>query len=134
MGERSLTRQTYLPEAYHETDADSTSLYLFLHRVAAKVDILTNAIGSIHNLPSALRNAESEALVGVCELRGKLSHFGNLNSRFAGILQRSQPDEWVKSGKVLQELVGVENRVDGWLGSAKGDAFSEMNCARELAR
>lgn len=78
--------------------------------------------------------AESEALVGVCELRGKLRHFSNINSRFAGIMQRSNPDEWVGYGKVLTEVTGVEGRVDGWIVSAKGDGFSEMNCARELAR
>lgn len=129
-----LTAQSYLPDAYHETDADSTILYLFFHRLSAKIDLLTNAIATIHNLPSALHMAESEALVGVCELRGKLRHFSNINARFAGIMQRSTPDEWVGYGKVLLEVTGVEGRVDGWVGSAKGDGFSEMNCARELAR
>ncbi|KAI9631947.1 dynein associated protein-domain-containing protein [Dioszegia hungarica] len=133
LAEQTRIITSYLPDAYHETDADSTILYLFFHRLSAKIDLLTNAIATIHNLPSALHMAESEALVGVCELRGKLRQFSNINARFAGIMQRSTPDEWVGYGKVLLEVTGVEGRVDGWIGSAKGDGFSEMNCARELA-
>jgi dynactin 1 len=72
--------------------------------------------------------------VGICELRGKLRDFSNLNRRFAAILTRCQADEWTGFGKVLSELGGVENRVDGWISTIRSDEFSEKDCARELAR
>ncbi|KAL7423292.1 hypothetical protein Q5752_002593 [Cryptotrichosporon argae] len=128
--------QTYLPETYAATEADSTTALLFFHRLAAKVDILLSVLAHVHNLPQSLHAPASsapEALVGVCELRGKLRHFGNLNRRFAGVMRRSAADAWGQLGRVVGEVVGVEARVDGWIGAVKADAFNEGDCARELA-
>jgi dynactin 1 len=72
--------------------------------------------------------------VGICELRGKLRDFSNLNKRFAAVLTRCQADEWIGYGKVLGELGGVEARVDGWIGTIRQDEFNEKDCARDLAR
>jgi dynactin 1 len=72
--------------------------------------------------------------VGICELRGKLRDFSNLNKRFAAIVKRCGADDWVSFGKVLGELGGVESRVDGWIGMVRNDDFNEKECARELAR
>jgi dynactin 1 len=47
---------------------------------------------------------------------------------------RTGPDEWVTYGKVLAELAGVEQRVDGWIEMAKADELNEGECARELGR
>ncbi len=124
----------FLPEAFSETDADSTALYLFFQRLSAKVDLLSSVIASSHGMPAALHHARSEALVGACELRGKLRHFGVLNKRFAGVLERCSPDEWVAYGRVLPEMAGVEGRVDGWLVAVREETFSEMECAKELAK
>lgn len=91
-------------------------------------------IATVHGLPTSLHHARSEALVGACELRGKLRHFGILNKRFAGVLERCAPEEWVGYGRVLSETAGVEVRVDGWLSAVREDVFSEMECAKELAK
>ena len=72
--------------------------------------------------------------MGICELRGKLRDFSNLNKRFAAVLTRCQADEWIGYGKVLGELGGVEARVDGWIGTIRQDEFNEKDCARDLAR
>jgi dynactin 1 len=96
--------------------------------------LVINVMSQLHGLPSSLHSATSEALVGACELRGKLRHFSTLNRRFAAIMGRAGPDEWVAYGKVLAEVGGVENKVDGWIGMIKTDEFSEGDCARELGR
>jgi dynactin 1 len=119
-----------------ETEADSTSLYLTFLRLSSKADIITSTISQIHQIPTSLHadNPASNPLVGICELRGKLRDFSNLNKRFAAILTRCQAEEWTTYGKVLGELSGVETRVDGWITSIRSDEFNEKECARELAR
>lgn len=124
--------QAYLPDAYVETEADSTTALLFFLRVGEKVNMLTNVISNLHGLPAALHTVSSEPLVGVCELRGKLRHFATLNRRFAAIMRRTQPDDYVALGKVVGELAGVETKVDGWVASVKTDEFNDGECAREL--
>nr|XP_018262298.1 dynactin 1 [Kwoniella dejecticola CBS 10117]OBR84456.1 dynactin 1 [Kwoniella dejecticola CBS 10117] len=124
---------SYLPDAYNETEVDSTTIYLFFGRVSAKVDMLISIISQLHGLPASLHSASSEALVGVCELKGKLRHFSGLNKRFFGILRRCTPDDWLLLGKMLSEVAGVENKVDGWLMAVKNDEFNEGDCARELS-
>lgn len=94
--------------------------------------MIVNIISQIHGLPSALYSGTSETLVGTCELRGKLRHFATLNKRFAAILSRSTPEDWLAYGKLTTEVGGVENKVDGWINSIKGDEFHERDCAREL--
>ena len=126
--------QAYLPEPYILSEADSTALYLFFRRISSKVDLLVSTISQIHSLPASLQSASSQALVGICELRGKLRDFSTLNVRFAAILTRSAPDEWVAYGKALAEMSGVESRVDAWVSSIRVDEFNERECARELGR
>ena len=125
--------QAYLPDPYHECEADSVTILLFFRRIASKIDLLINLISQIHGLPSALHTASSELLVGVCELRGKLRHFSTLNKRFAAVISRSSPEEWLAINKVRSEVAGIENKVDGWIACIKADDFNEGDCARELA-
>lgn len=96
------------------------------------MDILINTVSTIHSLPSSLQAATSEALVGVCELRGKLRQFSTLNKRFSGVLARCTPLEWMAYGKTLVEVAGVESKVDGWIAGTRDDEFNEGECAREL--
>jgi dynactin 1 len=131
-----LISQAYLPEAYAETEAESTALYLTLLRLDAKVEILSSTVSQRYGLPSALHadNPSSQPLVGACELKGRLRDFSNLSKRFSAIMTRCQADEWVGYGKVLTELGGVEGKVNGWITSIKSDDFNEKECARELAK
>ena len=122
----------YLPDPYLETEADSTSIYLFFLRVAAKTDMIISTISAIHGIPSSLHGAASEALVGVCELRGKLRHFSNLNRRFSAVMCRSPSDAWSAYGKLLSEIAGVEGKVDTWINMIRNDNFNEGDCARDL--
>ncbi|OXG26855.1 dynactin 1 [Cryptococcus neoformans] len=124
--------QAYLPEAYHKTEEDSTTMFLFFSRVAAKVDLLINVVSQIHGLPASLHSASSEALVGICELIGKLYHFSTLNRRFAAIMRRGTTEEWMGYGKFIGEVGGIESRIDIWLNGLKGNEFNEGDCARDL--
>lgn len=127
-------KQAYLPDAYNETEADSTALLLFFRRISSKVDLLLSTISQAHSLPASLFSTSSQGLVGICELRGKLRDFATLNERFAAVVTRSGSDDWVAYGKVLSEMTGVESRVDSWISSIRADQFNERDCARELSR
>ncbi|WVQ72856.1 hypothetical protein IAR50_002417 [Cryptococcus sp. DSM 104548] len=124
--------QAFLPEAYLETEKDSTSMFLFFNRVGAKVDMLVNVVSQVHGLPASLQSASSEALVGICELKGKLRYFSTLNKRFSSVMKRGSTDHWSAYGKLLTEMTGVEARIDSWLSALKNDEFSEGDCARDL--
>jgi dynactin 1 len=123
---------SYLPEPYHETEADSTAIYLLFKRIASKVDLLISTISTAHELPGALYQNSSEILVGVCELRGKLKYFATLNHRFAGTVSRCKPEDWVIFGRLLPEMNGVENKVDQWISAMRADDLNEGDTAREL--
>ncbi|TXT13518.1 hypothetical protein VHUM_00885 [Vanrija humicola] len=124
--------QAYLPEPYLESEVDSTTALLFFNRVAAKIDMLVNAVSQMHGLPAALQNADSERLVGVCELRGKLRQFATLNRRFAAVMRRTDPEDYISFGRVVPEVAGVEAKVDAWIGLVKSEDFNEGDCVREL--
>jgi dynactin 1 len=123
----------YLPDPYYETEADSTTVFLFFKRTGAKTDILNSTISILHGLPGSLHDASSEVLVGICELRGKLRHFSTLNYRFASIISRSSPEDWLNYGKTLPELSGVEGKLDSWISAMRSDEFNEGDCARGLS-
>jgi dynactin 1 len=124
--------QAYLPDPYLESEVDSTTALLFFNRVAAKIDMLANAVSQMHGLPAALQDVDSERLVGVCELRGKLRQFATLNRRFAAVMRRTDPEDYVSFGRVVPEVAGVEAKVDVWIGLVKSEEFNEGDCVREL--
>ncbi|WOO77325.1 Dynactin, isoform [Vanrija pseudolonga] len=124
--------QAYLPDPYLESEVDSTTALLFFNRVAAKIDMLANAVSQMHGLPAALQDVHSERLVGVCELRGKLRQFATLNRRFAAVMRRTDPEDYVSFGRVVPEVAGVEGKVDAWIGLVKSEEFNEGDCVREL--
>lgn len=128
--------KTYLPLAYYETEANSASALLFFQRLSFKADLLVSVISHAHGLPLALHSATSEALVGICELRGKLKHFAALNQRFASVLRHTTAEDWLAFTTVLPELgaAGVEKRIDSWLELLRTDEFKEGDCARDLGR
>lgn len=65
----ALPAQPFLPQVYVETDSDSTSCYLFFHRMARKADLINNVVAQMHNLPDSLNGSVSESLAGVCEVK-----------------------------------------------------------------
>jgi dynactin 1 len=62
--------QPYLPQAYVDSDMDSTSCYLFFVRLGAKTDLISSVVGQAHGIPDSLSGGPvTEQLVGVCEVR-----------------------------------------------------------------
>jgi hypothetical protein len=64
-----LDDQPYLPQAYVESDSDSTSCFLFFQRLGMKADLINSVVAQAHGLPDALSGPVSDLLVGVCEVK-----------------------------------------------------------------
>jgi len=79
--------QPYLPQIYVDNDSGATSCYLFFQRMAAKMELVNSVVGQIYGLPDVLGGTVSGELVGVCEMRGRLSSFSILCKRFATIMR-----------------------------------------------
>jgi dynactin 1 len=130
--EHAAIMHQYLPDHYFLADAAATEALLFLQRLAGKAELLINTFCEIHNLPDALQEARDDALVGVCELRGSLSEFATFTRRFAGIMRRSTPDEYIGLAPVRLELSAIERKVDLWFDQIRQDEFVEKDCAADL--
>ncbi|KAJ9123331.1 hypothetical protein QFC22_001530 [Naganishia vaughanmartiniae] len=124
--------QSYLPDTYFQQDAAATEGLLFLQRLADKARLLINTFCLKHDLPDALQQVKDDRLVGICELRGSLSEFANLTRRFAGIMRRSTPEEYLNLAPVRFDLSAVERKVDFWINQLRTDEFVEKDCAVEL--
>ncbi|KAJ9107379.1 hypothetical protein QFC21_000829 [Naganishia friedmannii] len=124
--------QAYLPETYFQQDVAATEGLLFLQRLADKARLLINTFCLKHDLPDTLQHFKNDRLVGICELRGSLSEFANLTRRFAGIMRRSTPEEYLNLAPVRFDLSAVERKVDFWINQLRTDEFVEKDCAVEL--
>ncbi|KAF8893676.1 dynein associated protein-domain-containing protein [Gymnopilus junonius] len=102
--------QPYLPQMYVESDSDATSCYLFFRRMAYKAELINTVVAQIHNLPEALNADVSEVLVGVCEMRSRISGLSTLCKRFSAVLRRC-------------DIAPLEKRIDMHIDLLRRDEF-----------
>ena len=57
-----------------------------------------------------------------------------LNQRFGAVVSRCSVDDWLGFGKIVPEVVGVESKVDAWIGLVRNDEFREEDCVRDLTK
>ncbi|KAJ2935346.1 hypothetical protein H1R20_g1748, partial [Candolleomyces eurysporus] len=126
--------QPYLPQLYVETDSDSTSCYLFFQRLACKADLINNVVGQAHNLPDALNGAVTEGLVGVCEMRGRISGLSTFCKRFAAILRRTDVETFLNIGRIYPEIAPLEKRIDMHIDLLRRDEFRDMECVSDVMK
>ncbi|CAL1693902.1 unnamed protein product [Somion occarium] len=126
--------QPYLPQVYVESDMDATSCYLFFQRLASKVDLINTFVGHAHNLPDALNGPVSDVLVGICELRGRLSTLSATCKRFAAILRRCDPESFLRIGKLYPDVAPMEKRIDMHVDLLRREEFRELECVSDAAK
>ncbi|GJJ08433.1 hypothetical protein Clacol_002649 [Clathrus columnatus] len=126
--------QPFLPQTYIETDSDSTSCYLFFQRMAFKADLINSVVAQTHNLPDSLNGPVSESLVGVCEMRGRISHLSTLSKRFAAILRRCDVESFLNFGRLYPEIAPVEKRIDMHIDLLKREEFRELECVSDVSK
>ncbi|KAF9055788.1 dynein associated protein-domain-containing protein [Panaeolus papilionaceus] len=126
--------QPYLPQLYVETDSDATSCYLFFRRMAYKADLINSVVAQIHNLPDALNGGVSETLVGVCEMRSRISGLSTLCKRFAAVLRRCDVETFLNIGRLFPEIAPLEKRIDMHIDLLRRDEFRDMECVSDIVK
>ncbi|KAF5355284.1 hypothetical protein D9758_006088 [Tetrapyrgos nigripes] len=126
--------QPYLPQLYVETDSDATQCYLFFQRLAYKADLINTVAAQTHNLPESLDGAVSDVLVGVCDMRGRISGLSALCKRFAAILRRCDVDMFLNIGRIYPEVAPLEKRIDIHIDLLRRDEFRELECVADIAK
>ncbi|PBK76520.1 dynactin [Armillaria solidipes] len=126
--------QPYLPQLYLETDSDATSCYLFFQRLAYKTDLINTVVAQAHGLPESLNGSVSDILVGICDLRGRISAVSILCKRFAAILRKCDVETFLNKGRIYPEIAPMEKRIDMQIDLLRRDAFREMECASDIEK
>ncbi|KAJ7194752.1 dynactin [Mycena pura] len=126
--------QPYLPQIYVETDSDATSCYLFFQRMANKADLIVNVVSQNNGLPDSLNGSVSDALVGVCDMRGRISALSTLCKRFAAFMRRCDVESFLNIGRLYPELAPMEKRIDMHVDLLRRDEFREMECVSDVVK
>ncbi|KAJ7650592.1 dynactin [Roridomyces roridus] len=126
--------QPYLPQIYVETDSDATSCYLFFQRLAYKADLITTIVAQNNGLPESLNGSISDALVGVCDMRGRISALSVLCKRFAAFMRRCDVESFLNIGRLYQEIAPMEKRIDMHVELLRRDEFREMECVTDVVK
>ncbi|KAJ3756468.1 dynactin [Lentinula raphanica] len=115
-------------------DRDALRVYMFFQRIASKADIINNVVAQTHGLPDALDLGVTELLVGVCEMRGRLSGLSTLCKRLSAILRRCSPELWISAGRLYHELKPLEKRMDIHVDLLRRDEFRERECVSDVIK
>ncbi|KAH9486203.1 Dynactin, 150 kDa isoform [Psilocybe cubensis] len=126
--------QPYLPQLYVESDSDATSCYLFFRRMGYKADLINNVVAHIHNLPEALNGDVTDTIVGVCEMRGRISGLSTLCKRFAAVLRRCDVETFLNIGRLYPEIAPLEKRIDMHIDLLRRDEFRDMECVNDIVK
>ncbi|KAI0931161.1 hypothetical protein AcW2_000104 [Taiwanofungus camphoratus] len=126
--------QPYLPQLYVESDTDATSCYLFFQRLALKVDLINTVVAQIHKLPESLNGPVSDVLVGVCEMRGRLSLLSTTCKRFSSILRKCDVESFLNIGRIYAEIAPMEKRIDMHVDLLRREEFRELECVSDAAK
>ena len=126
--------QPYLPQVYVESDMDATNCYLFFQRLGSKIELINTFVGQIHNLPDALNGPVTDVLVGICELRGRLSTLSATCKRFATILRRCDAESFLRIGKLFPDVAPMEKRIDMHIDLLRREEFRELECVSDAAK
>ncbi|OSD01208.1 dynactin [Trametes coccinea BRFM310] len=126
--------QPYLPQVYVESDMDATNCYMFFQRLAAKVDLINSVVAQMHNLPESLNGPVSDVLVGICEMRGRLSSLSTTCKRFAAILRKCDVEAFLNIGRIYPEIAPMEKRIDMHIDLLRREEFRELECVSDAAK
>ena len=113
---------------------DATNCYLFFQRLALKVDLINNFVGQAHNLPECLNGPVTELLVGVCEMRGRLSNLATTCRRFAAVLRKCDVEAFLNIGRIFPDVAPMEKRIDMHIDLLRREEFREVECVSDAVK
>ncbi|KAF8167287.1 dynactin [Crassisporium funariophilum] len=126
--------QPYLPQMYYEADLDATQCYMAFQRLAFKADLINTVVAQVHNLPDALNGDVSEVIIGVCEMRGRMSGISTLSKRFAAILRTCDVETFLSVARIYPDLKPLENGLNNHIKLLQTDELNVEQCVSDITR
>lgn len=126
--------RSYLPSAYFEADADAVNCLLFFRRMAAKSDLIKSIVETNHDIQESLSGIVPEIMVGVCEMRHSIAHFGALSRQIAAVLRLAPTEVFLRGGRMYRENMAIERKVDAFIAALRREELKEQECGLEFAR
>ncbi|KAI9021911.1 dynein associated protein-domain-containing protein [Hyaloraphidium curvatum] len=112
--------EPYIPEAVVEKDAHSMASVLAMQRLRQKAELLAK-----YAEQEGRGRAGEVRAPAVAELEQGLRYFAGLCARFEGFMDVCSVSEFLELGKLADELVGTERRIDAMLELSKEQALAK---------
>ncbi|KAF9434926.1 hypothetical protein BGZ76_007186 [Entomortierella beljakovae] len=127
--------QPYLPDGFFRTENDSIQCLLLFKRLTFKSELMSKHLEQQYGiLDKITQNAVSSELAPVCEVRQKLTWFGDMAKRFVSFIEGCPVEIFGKMGQVYHDLVGTERRLNTWVELLRKEELKESDCLVDLQR
>ncbi|GJJ70132.1 dynactin 1 [Entomortierella parvispora] len=127
--------QPFLPDGFFRTENDSIQCLLLFKRLSFKAELMNKHLEQQHSLSEKMsQGVVPLELVPICEVRQKLTWFGDLAKRFVSYIEGCPVDVFAKMGQVYHDLLGTERRLDTWVGLLRKEELKESDCIVDLQR
>jgi len=127
--------QPYLPDGFFRTENDSIQCLLLFKRLAFKAELMNKHLEQQYSISDKIaQNHIPSDLVSICEVRQKLTWFGDLAKRFVSYIEGCPVEVFVKMGQVYHDLVGTERRLNAWVELLRKEELNESDCVVDLHR
>ncbi|KAI7830262.1 dynein associated protein-domain-containing protein, partial [Gamsiella multidivaricata] len=127
--------QPYLPDGFFRTENDSIQCFLLFKRLSFKAELMSKHLEQQYGIADKIaQNAIPSELVSVCEVRQKLTWFGDMAKRFVSYIEGCPVDVFAKMGQVYHDLIGTERRLNNWMEQLRKEELKESDCIVDLQR
>ena len=127
--------QPFLPDGFFRTENDSIQCLLLFKRLSFKAELMNKHLEQQYSITEKIsQNAVPTELVQVCEVRQKLTWFGDLAKRFVSYIEGCPVDVFAKMGQVYHDLLGTERRLNTWVELLRKEELKELDCIVDLQR
>lgn len=107
--------EPYVPDAVVEKDANSMACQLAVSRLRQKAELVEKYVDQ----EQRSKGNQEKRSVAVADLRHGLRYFAGLCLRFENFMDICSVDEFLELGKLGEELIGSERRLDNMLDLSK---------------
>ncbi|KAF9577351.1 hypothetical protein BGW38_007484, partial [Lunasporangiospora selenospora] len=127
--------QPYLPDGFFKTENDSIQCMLMFKRLAFKADLMNKHLEQQYSITEKIaQNNIPPELVSVCEMRQKLTWFGDMAKRFISFIASCSEEVFGKMGQVYHDLISTERRLNNWVELLRKEELKESDCIVDLQR
>ncbi|KAF9169409.1 hypothetical protein BGX21_007549 [Mortierella sp. AD011] len=127
--------EPYLPDGFFKTENDSVQCLLLFKRLSFKSELMSKHLEQQYGISDKIaQNSVPSELVPICEVRQKLTWFGDMAKRFISYIEGCPVEVFSKMGQVYHDLVGTERRLNTWVELLRKEELKESDCIVDLQR